>query len=131
MTILYIDDDAEDREFFKEAVHELDPAILFHSAKDGVEGLRTLHDLVVMPDFIFVDINMPLMNGRQFLVEIKKQIRLRSIPVVMYSTTSDPRELKSYQELGAFKVLIKANSIAGIGRVIQSVIQDEPIPADN
>jgi len=130
MTLLYIDDDAEDREFFKEAVDQLDPSILCHTAQDGAEGLKALRDLIVMPDFIFVDVNMPLMNGKQFLVEIKKQIRLRSIPVIIYSTTSHPEELKTFQRLGAFKVLVKPASMAGITRMIRSVVRHETETAD-
>ena len=75
MTILYIDDDPDDREFFREAVHYMDPAIMCHTAEDGAKGLRDLDEMIIMPDFIFLDVNMPIMNGRQFLIEIKKRPR--------------------------------------------------------
>lgn len=67
---MYIDDDAEDREFFKEAVKDIDPTLMCYMAQDGREGLNDLSEMIVMPDFIFVDVNMPIMNGRQFLIEI-------------------------------------------------------------
>src|SRR5688572_30884496 len=67
MTILYIDDDADDREIFMEAVKTISPEIVCYEACDGVEGLVTLHSLVIPPDVIFLDVNMPRMNGKQSL----------------------------------------------------------------
>lgn len=125
MTLMYIDDDAEDREFFREAVKNIDPQLMCYMAKDGAEGLADLKEMIVMPDFIFVDVNMPIMNGRQFLTEIKKLPRLRSIPVLMYSTTSHPDEIQEYLELGAYKVLVKPNTLTKIESLVRTIIQDQ------
>jgi CheY-like chemotaxis protein len=125
MTIMYIDDDAEDREFFCEATKHIDNYLMCHMAKDGAEGLRDLREMMVMPDFIFVDVNMPIMNGRQFLVEIKKLPRLRSIPVIMYTTTSHSDEIREYLRLGAYKVLVKPNSLTKIEALVKSVLHDQ------
>lgn len=122
---MYIDDDAEDREFFNEAVKGIDPALMCYMAHDGQEALNDLREMIVMPDFIFVDVNMPVMNGRQFLLEIKKIPRLRSIPVIMYSTTSHCDEIREYLQLGAYKVLIKPNSLSKIEALIRSVLNDQ------
>lgn len=125
MTIMYIDDDAEDREFFKEAVKGIDPSLMCYMAQDGREGLNDLEEMIVMPDFIFVDVNMPIMNGRQFLIEIKKLPRLRSIPVLMYSTTSHSNEINEFLKLGAYKVLVKPNSLSKIEGLVRSVLNDQ------
>jgi CheY-like chemotaxis protein len=125
MTLLYIDDDPEDKEFFQEAVRQLDPSIQCYTAKDGLEGMTALEEMMVRPDYIFVDMNMPVMNGRQFLLEIKQKIRVRSIPVVIYTTTAHPGDQETFQELGAFKVLVKPNSMQEIARLVNSVIREE------
>ncbi len=127
MTILYIDDDAEDREFFTEAVCKIDADVLCYTAKDGAQALRELHEMIVMPDYIFLDVNMPVMNGKQFLQEIKKQPRLRCIPVVMYSTTTRPEERNEFLQAGAFRVLAKPSSIIKISELIKSVIFQKPL----
>lgn len=119
---MYIDDDAEDREFFKEAVKDIDPTLMCYMAQDGREGLNDLSEMIVMPDFIFVDVNMPIMNGRQFLIEIKKVPRLRSIPLIMYSTTSHCDEIQEFLKLGAYKVLVKPNSLSKIQALVKSVL---------
>lgn len=122
---MYIDDDAEDREFFKEAVNGIDPPLMCYTAQDGREGLEDLQEMIVIPDFLFVDVNMPVMSGRQFLIEIKKLPRLRSIPVLMYSTTSYCDEIREFLELGAYKVLVKPNSISKIEELVKSVLSDQ------
>jgi len=123
MHILYIDDDAEDREIFKEAIAAIDPSYICNVADDGFQGLRALEEFVVMPDFIFVDVNMPRMTGKQFLSEIKKIPRLRSIPLIMYSTTNHQEEMQSYFNMGAYKVLVKANTFNGICDTISATIK--------
>lgn len=123
MSILYIDDDEEDREIFKEAIEAIDPGIICNVVADGKQGLRTLEELVVVPDFIFVDVNMPIMNGKQFLKELKKTIRLRSIPVIMYSTTSQPSEILEFTQLGAQNFLVKPPSFKLVCEALSGIIK--------
>jgi CheY-like chemotaxis protein len=123
MHILYIDDDAEDREIFKEAIAAIDPSCVCNAVNDGYQGLKALEELVVMPDFIFVDVNMPRMTGKQFLSEIKKIPRLRSIPLIMYSTTNHQEEMQSYFNMGAHRVLVKANTFNGTCEILSDVIK--------
>lgn len=126
MTIFYIDDDAEDREFFVEAARKIDTDLVCYTAQDGAQALRELHEMIVMPDYIFLDVNMPVMNGKQFLHEIKQQVRLRSIPIVIYSTTTRPDERAAFLGAGASRVIAKPSSIAQITGLIRSVIYHEP-----
>lgn len=125
MTIFYVDDDPEDREFFVEAARTIDDDLMCFTAKDGAQALKELQEMIVMPDYIFLDVNMPVMNGKQFLQEIKKQVRLRSIPVVIYSTTTRPDECAAFLAAGASKVIAKPSSIQQITGLIRSVIYRE------
>jgi CheY-like chemotaxis protein len=73
-----IDDDEDDLEIFKMALGEIDPSITLHYAFSGVEALKKLNaDPCLIPHVIFIDWNMPRMNGRQCLEEIKKTERLK------------------------------------------------------
>ena len=122
MHILYIDDDLEDREIFRDAITQISPAYVCNVATDGRQGFQILQDFVVMPDFIFVDVNMPVMNGRQFLEKVKSTPTFRSIPVIMYSTTSFAQERVEYFKLGAKDVLVKPNTFREICDLLKSVI---------
>ena len=100
---MYIDDDPEDTQIFQEAIESVDSRTIFYSASDGYEGFQVLEQITVDPAFIFLDVNMPRMNGKEFLSEIKKKAIFRSIPVVMYSTTSQTEEISDLQRDGSVR----------------------------
>ena len=123
MFVLIIDDDAEDRELFLEALKEIDTSIKVISAKDGKEAINLLeNELVIHPDFIFLDINMPILDGRECLLYIKKKSRLRVIPVIMYSTTSDTNEIKDFYSIGAHDFLIKPANFRDLVEALESIV---------
>lgn len=108
MNILLVDDDDDDYEIFCEGMSKYDPKSQCLRAKDGLEALRYLtKQAIVQPDYIFLDINMPKMDGSEFIIEIKKHRTIRDIPIVIYSTTSNPREVKKFLALGATKFIVK------------------------
>jgi response regulator RpfG family c-di-GMP phosphodiesterase len=121
MKIFYADDDREDCELFTEALKQIDPEIKSIIAKDGREAMAYLNNTPELPDFIFLDINMPLVDGRQCLVEIKRSNKLRTIPVIMYSTTSDTNEIQEYYKLGAHDFLIKPNNFLTLCDSLDSI----------
>src|ERR1051325_9343283 len=78
-------------------------------ASDGIEALTKLKsNPSYIPDYIFLDINMPKMNGLQCLPEIRKMEHLRDAKVIMYSTTSDEDIRLKTRQLGADDFLVKA-----------------------
>jgi CheY-like chemotaxis protein len=101
MIILAVDDDSEDFEFFSDAIREVDSSIVLLKATNGHEALHVLSNNMLLPDYIFLDINMPMMDGRACLQAIKLDTKLRDIPVVMYSTTSNNSEIQQYKAMGA------------------------------
>ncbi|MEP7263392.1 MAG: response regulator, partial [Bacteroidota bacterium] len=106
--IFLVDDDEDDREVFLEALHEVNDSFLFVTAEDGEKALKYLSDASNrLPDLIFLDMNMPRLDGRQCLQEIKKSPRLSSIPVVVYSTTKREDDVRETTRLGAVHFLTK------------------------
>ena len=127
MITLYIDDDIEDTEIFEEAITSVDPNVVFYSAADGHEGFRILEQITVVPDFIFLDVNMPRMNGKEFLNQIKKKVTFRSIPVIMYSTTSHAEEIRNYKKMGAFAFVKKPDSFKTLQEVLHKIIENKTL----
>lgn len=125
MTILYVDDDAEDREFFHDIVQSMDPSLMCYTAGSGREALKKLEEMIMPPDVIVLDINMPVMDGKELLVAIKKLPRLRSVPVTMYSTTSHPGERNEYLQLGACQVLVKPSTLENARVLISSIVRQQ------
>lgn len=110
MIVLNVDDDREDREFFCDALREIDPQIICLVADSGSSALELLDRLSILPDFIFLDINMPIMDGKTCLKRLKAIEELKPIPVIMYSTSTDTNEIKECYRLGADDFLIKPHS---------------------
>lgn len=107
-TIFLIDDDSDDREIFALALEEIFPSYTCVTARDGVEALEKLRSGDVKPNYIFLDLNMPRMNGQQCLSEIKKELALNKIPVIIYSTSSESRHKEQMIAMGASAFVTKA-----------------------
>src|SRR4249920_148287 len=88
--ILLVDDDIDDQEIFISVLKEIQPGVEYVTAKNGLEAMDYLVQAVPPPTLIFMDINMPVMNGLQCLAEIKSIHEFRDIPVVMLTTSNDP-----------------------------------------
>src|SRR5688500_3509498 len=83
--IMIVDDDPDDVAFFCEALSEIDTSIKYIGVKGAEEALWLLKkNSDNHPDFIFLDLNMPKMNGKQCLKQIKSDTNVSSIPVIVY-----------------------------------------------
>ena len=79
-----IDDDYEDQEFFSDTLFSIDPSIECITPYDGGQALQMLMGVSdPLPDLIFVDLNMPVMNGFEFLKAVKRLEPLQHIPVII------------------------------------------------
>ena len=85
---LLADDDPDDTELFAEALMTIDKALEVNIAQNGKELILRLQEGKIEPHLIFLDINMPEMNGWQCLQRLKSEVNMKDIPVIMYSTSS-------------------------------------------
>jgi CheY-like chemotaxis protein len=111
--ILLVEDDEDDQAFFREAINEIDNAVLYDIARDGKEAVDRLANAIILPDLIFMDINMPRMNGIDCLKQLASNPHTYNIPVVMLTTSTNERALAI--ELGA-RDYIKKPSTYGLLR---------------
>ena len=105
-----IDDDQDDREIFKEAIMNCNPSIKVIFAKDGIEALEILALGTKHPDVIFLDYNMPRMNGLECLKELKSNAKTKDIPTIMYTTSGDREQEKVILLIGADYYMRKTTS---------------------
>jgi len=86
--IILADDDKDDHFLFQKALNDLDFPTHMHPIYDGEKLMRYLSDnLKEPPDIIFLDLNMPRKNGSECLTEIKGNVKLKHVPIVIYSTS--------------------------------------------
>ena len=121
MTILYVDDDFDDRQLFVESVHTMDGQIICVTARDGLEALDYLKKNH-LPDVVFLDINMPLMDGKKCLAEIRSNQKTSALPVIIFTTSNDPGERGECEVLGATAFVRKPVSYHGMADILGSFL---------
>lgn len=123
--IFIVDDDEDDKRLFIESAREVNKCIDFVTASDGQEALRLLKDERNMPpDYIFLDLRMPRINGKQCLEEIRKDKNLCDIPVFVYTTSIDVKDSVELKKMGAVHFISKPADPSDIYYIL-SVVLDE------
>jgi CheY-like chemotaxis protein len=121
LKIVVIDDDKDDIELFLDALHEINDTIeciVTHSCR---QAFNLLEQMDAPPDVIFLDINMPVQDGRSGLLQIKKMAKLKNTIVVMHSTSITEHDKRFFLDVGAQFLLKQGNfkkSIAGIKHIL-------------
>jgi CheY-like chemotaxis protein len=124
--IILIDDDQDDHETFRLALNEVEPTIdcvYYHSAKDALGNLTNASSL---PDYIFLDLDMPGMNGIQFLEQFKRN-EVGQLRIVIFSTRIFPIIQQKIDELGNFYTLVKPNTDAELVSILKSILRPTKI----
>lgn len=128
LTILLADDDEDDRELTRDALQH---ARLANELKTVVDGQELMDYLrregayadpgdAPRPGIILLDLNMPRMDGREALAEIKADASLRQIPVVVLTTSKDEEDVFRTYDLGVSSFVTKPVTFAGLVEVMQS-----------
>jgi len=120
--ILLVDDDKDELFIFVEALAMTGIPHKCTWAKNGEQALSQLQYLV--PDFVFLDINLPGMNGLQILLKIRQNTRLARLPVILYSNGIDDRTAEKYTALGATACLKKPDSVTLLASALSSMIEE-------
>lgn len=126
LTLLFIDDDTDDQEIFSFALQKVDSSIRCIISGDCKEALEKItSDKTFIPDFIFLDLNMPRIGGRQCLAEIKKIPRLAHVPVIIYTTSNEQRDKEETKKLGANYFLTKPTDISKLINALKKILFSE------
>ena len=121
--LVLADDDIDDRIFFKEALEELRIDSILTTVNDGVELMRLLntkHGL--LPDLLFLDLNMPRKTGFECLSEIKLSKKLKHLPVIIFSTSFDRAAVNLLYESGAHYYVRKPAEFAKLKQLIHRAL---------
>lgn len=120
--LMLVDDDNDDRDFFLQAVSSLGEGFGYRAAENGMDALRQLRQTDSLPDYIFLDLNMPYMNGKDCLAELKKDELLKNIPVIIYSTSISDKDIDSTRALGAAHYLSKPSNVSSLpGKILAAI----------
>ncbi|RYZ15686.1 MAG: response regulator [Sphingobacteriales bacterium] len=103
-TILYVDDDADDRIFLAEAIELVQPGVKVVEAENGLRAIEILNnikkDSSPLPCLIVLDINMPYLDGRETYFQLRKDADLQTVPVIVFSSSERPDDKLQFNNLG-------------------------------
>lgn len=120
--IFLADDDDDDRLLFLDALRELPTAAELTIARNGEHLMTMLKGAGPKPDVVFLDLNMPLKNGFECLEEIRGNDELKQVPVIIFSTASQPSAINQLYEQGAQLYVCKPTDFTNLKKLINHVL---------
>ena len=121
-SILLVDDHPFVREGIRSFLSDLPEFKVVGEASSGAEAVKLAQQ--TEPDFILLDLNMPLMDGRQFLRAVNKKAELADIPVIVVSTSSDNVTREETKALGAMAFFTKPDKLSGWMAMVNSILKN-------
>ena len=125
--LVMVDDDSDDLFLATEAISEIDAGIVFHTLSNGAELISYLDRegqfadpaTAPRPDLVLLDLNMPLMDGHATLGVLREREEFRDIPVVIFSTSTAPKDIRKSYLGGANTYIAKPQSYDGLCEIMQ------------
>lgn len=120
--IVLVDDDSDDRDLFKEALSFIHPLAQVETRCDGEELMDGLATMSIVPDVIFLDLNMPRKNGKECLIELRASTEFRETPIVIYTTSLNPVDIHETYVHGATYFMRKPNSFEELKETLHNLL---------
>ncbi|MGA8028450.1 MAG: response regulator [Bryobacteraceae bacterium] len=123
--ILLVEDSPSDVRLIREALKESNVPVSINVARDGVEAMDYLHQaeigLAQRPDLVLLDLNLPRKNGREVLAEIKGSPNLRSIPVLIMTSSRSDEDVSQAYALNANCYITKPADLQDYVNVVRAI----------
>ncbi|HEY5750631.1 MAG TPA: response regulator [Chryseolinea sp.] len=123
-SILVVDDDREDHFILQEYFADVNLSHCLQFSANGKAALDLLDGLPPdnLPDAIVLDLNMPILNGTQTLLQLKRSPRYKAIPVIIYSTSENESDKRKCLSYGAEDFLIKPSTYEAGMKIVEYLI---------
>lgn len=130
-TVLFVEDNDDDLELAKLAMHALDTPVNFVFARNGLEALDVLFARAAyaersnekLPKLVILDLNLPLLDGREVLKAIREDARTRAVPVVVMTTSAEPPDLVSVVQLHVNSYVQKPMDFDRFQKVLAQIVR--------
>jgi CheY-like chemotaxis protein len=123
LTVFYTDDDPEDLEFFKEVTEAISNNVNVVTLENGKQLIDALRNPPPSPQLLFLDINMPGLNGFDVLEKLRKEDNFTNLPIIMFSTSSDDRTIDRSRDLGASFFVPKSGHFPSLKKSIEYALK--------
>jgi len=122
ISILLAEDDEDDAFFFKEIIKDLTNEMELTIVENGVLAMQHLRSNIKVPDFIFLDLNMPMKDGIECLKEIKNIDSLKSVKTIILSTSSEDNQIQQCYDLGADLYIVKPSKVNELRKSLKNCL---------
>jgi CheY-like chemotaxis protein len=128
LLVYLVDDDPDDQHLFSEALSKISRPVNLTILNNGVELMDKLFTTDQLPDMVFLDLYMPMMDGEECLQDIREEKKFNKIPILIYSNSFDINRIGRLFEMGANRFLQKPVSFSSLvsllDRIIRSLIKN-------
>ena len=125
ISILVVDDDNDDLVLFSEALMTVRADAIFHMALNGHDAMQFLSTPSTgLPAIIFVDINMPVMNGWDCISLLKSAPQYKDIPIIIYTTSSTRTDKEKASRMGAVCFISKMQDFKSLKKMLEIVVRN-------
>jgi DNA-binding NtrC family response regulator len=122
-SVLLIDDDIDYRDLFCTAVRDISPEIDCKQFANGIDGVNYLNSIAELPEIIFIDIDMHIIDGLSFLKDIQENEILTNIPIYIYSTPLMIKEMEDSLKQHVTGYLFKTADFANFEHDLSEILK--------
>lgn len=124
-TILYVDDDPDDRDIFFLAMKDIHPQVNVVFAENGVQALDYLHAKLNsdarLPCLMVLDINMPVLDGKETFQRVQNDERLQSLPVIIFTSSQKPSDKQLFNSMG-IELIVKPSNMVYMNSIANRMV---------
>ncbi|CCH51424.1 response regulator receiver protein [Fibrisoma limi BUZ 3] len=121
--ILYVEDNADDADIFSRLLRKYEEPVTYSILTSGSEAIEFLQQAKTLPKLVLLDLNLIGLSGFDVLETIRKNHHTRRLPVVVFSTSDNPSDIRMAYESGVNAYLVKPGTYQATGRLIQRLCQ--------
>jgi CheY-like chemotaxis protein len=125
-TILFVEDDADDRELLLDVVKKDHPEVNIAFAENGLKALQYLSEEQQnfrLPNLIVLDINMPILDGKETYRKIREELKIDSVPVVVFTSSQNPNDKALFNNLGV-EFITKPDEFLQLNQVVRYMVNE-------
>ena len=123
--LMIIDDDSDDRTIFAQSVSKVNADLVCMQASNGSDGIQKLLQSSTLPDYVFVDVNMPNMTGFEVLTKIRGNEKLKDLKVIMYTTSNQRSTIETAKNLGADGYFTKPEEVGTLVSYLSDLVRSQ------
>ena len=123
-TILFVDDDADDRDILADVLEIVNPKVNAVFAENGLKAIEYLSDKMEssqLPCLIVLDLNMPLLDGKETFKKIRNELNLSSIPVIIFTSSHNPNDQILFRSLG-IEFITKPDDFSQLNKIVDHMV---------